>query len=99
METFTSDGALPGPAAASDEALAAHVRRTVKTNYHPCGTVRLGREGDPDAPLLPDGRVKGVEGLRVLDASAMPTIPSGNTNAPTIMIGEKCADLIKESRA
>lgn len=83
---------LPGPGATSDEALAAHVRRTVKTNYHPCGTVRLGREDDPQAPLSPEGAVKGVGGLRVLDASAMPTIVSGNTNAPTMALADRLLD-------
>jgi choline dehydrogenase len=83
---------LPGPAAISDEALADHVRRTVKTNYHPCGTVRLGREDDPRAPLTPEGAVKGVAGLWVLDASAMPTITSGNTNAPTMALADRLMD-------
>jgi choline dehydrogenase len=83
---------LPGPMATSDEALAAHVRRTVKTNYHPCGTVRLGRGDDPEAPLAPDGSVKGVAGLWVLDASAMPTITSGNTNAPTMALADRLMD-------
>jgi choline dehydrogenase len=83
---------LPGLLATSDDALAAHARRTVKTNYHPCGTVRLGRGDDPEAPLAPDGSVKGVAGLWVLDASAMPTITSGNTNAPTIALADRLMD-------
>ncbi|NAZ37851.1 GMC family oxidoreductase N-terminal domain-containing protein [Rubellimicrobium sp. CFH 75288] len=82
----------PGAEVTGGEALHAHVRRTVKTNYHPCGTVRMGRADDPLAPLGPDGAVKGVRGLWVADASAMPTIPSGNTNAPTMALADRLAD-------
>jgi choline dehydrogenase len=85
---------FPGPGAASEEALAAHCRRTVKTNYHPCGTCRMGADGDPMAVLTPDLRVRGVEHLRVIDASMMPAIVSGNTNATAMAVGERAADLI-----
>ena len=66
------------------------------TNFHVSGTCRMG--GDEMAVVDPEGRVRGIEGLRVADASIMPRIPSGNTNAPSIMIGEKVADHIKGRR-
>jgi choline dehydrogenase len=68
------------------------VRRKVELLYHPSGTVGMG---DADAPLDPELRVRGIEGLRVIDASVFPVIPSGNTNAPTIMVAERAADLLK----
>jgi choline dehydrogenase-like flavoprotein len=82
----------PGPTAIDDEALAADVRQRLELLYHPVGTCRMGA-GD-EAVVDPELRVRGVEGLRVVDASVMPTITRGNTNAPTIMIAEKGADLI-----
>lgn len=85
---------LPGSGCASDEDLAAHCRRTVKTGYHPVGTCRMGASDDADAVLTPDLRVKGVEGLRVADASMMPVLVSANTNAPTQAIADRAADLI-----
>jgi choline dehydrogenase len=85
---------MPGLAAASDADLAAHCRRTVKTNYHPVGTCRMGRASDSEAVVGPDLCVRGIEGLRVVDASIMPAIPSGNTNAPVLAIADKAADLV-----
>ena len=85
---------LPGADVTSDEGLAAHCRRTVKTNWHPVGTCKMGREDDPCAVLDTELRVRGVAGLRVIDASAMPLIPSGNTNAPAMMLADRAASLI-----
>lgn len=73
-----------------------HIRSISMTIYHPVGTAKMGPSTDPTAVVDPRLRVYGVSGLRVIDASIMPTISSGNTNAPVIMIGEKGADLIKE---
>ena len=84
---------LPGPAAKEDAAVRAHIGRYAETLYHPVGTCKMGT--DAAAVVDSELRVRGVEGLRVVDASVMPTIPGGNTNAPTIMIAEKAADLIK----
>ncbi|MFL6623975.1 MAG: GMC family oxidoreductase [Sulfurifustis sp.] len=92
---IVTEEALPGVAIADDESLEAYVRQTGETIYHPVGTCKMGI--DAHAVVDPQLRVRGVEGLRVIDASIMPTITSGNTNAPAIMIGEKGADMIKAS--
>jgi choline dehydrogenase len=84
----TGDGA----GVTSREGLAEHVRRTAETLYHPIGTCRMGPDEDSVVDL--DLRVRGVDGLRVVDASVMPEIPNGNTHAPTVMIAERAADLI-----
>lgn len=80
----------------SDAYLECHIRTISMTIYHPVGTTKMGPEWDPEAVVDPRLRVYGIKGLRVIDASIMPTISSGNTNAPTIMIGEKGSDLVKE---
>lgn len=84
---------FPGPTARSDAELAAAIRAKAESIYHPVGTCRMGV--DDDAVVDGHLRVRGVEGLRVVDASVMPRLIGGNTNAPTIMIAEKAADLIK----
>ncbi len=85
---------FPGPAVTSDADLAAHARRFVKTVYHPCGTARMGRDDDPDAVVTPDLRLRGIEALRVVDASVMPAIISGNTNATVLVVAEKAAEFM-----
>ena len=75
-----------------DEPLSEFVRQYAKTVFHPVGTCRMG--SDADAVVDTKLRVRGIEGLRVADASIMPTVTSGNTNAPTIMIAERAADFI-----
>jgi len=85
---------LPDPNCRSDEDLRAYCRRFVKTNYHPAGTAKMGKDGDPMAVLDPRLRVRGVNNLRVCDLSAMPDINAGNTQAPAMMMGDRCADMI-----
>lgn len=83
---------FPGPEARSDEAIIDYIRRAANTVWHPVGTCKMG--SDPLAVVDDRLRVHGLAGLRVADASIMPTIVSGNTNAPCIMIGEKASDLV-----
>jgi choline dehydrogenase len=84
----------PGAAAKSDADLAAFVRRTADTIYHPAGTCRMGPDNDPAAVVDPALRVRGVQGLRVADASIMPEVVNATTHAACVMIGEKAADLL-----
>ncbi|MEM1229488.1 MAG: GMC family oxidoreductase N-terminal domain-containing protein [Pseudomonadota bacterium] len=84
----------PGPDVDSDEALLAYARETGGTIYHPVGTCKMAAESDPMGVVDHAMRVRGVDGLRVIDASVMPRLVSGNTNAPTIAIAEKASDLI-----
>jgi choline dehydrogenase len=92
FDPFRGPELRPGPVVADDDAIDAWVRANATTAYHPVGTCRMG--GDAEAVVDPELRVRGVEGLRVADASVMPTIVGGNTNAAAIMIGEKAADLV-----
>jgi choline dehydrogenase len=85
---------LPGKNVTSKADLAEHCRRTVKTNWHPVGTCRMGKAKDKNAVLDSELRVRGIEGLRVIDASAMPFIPSGNTNAPTMALASRAVDFL-----
>ena len=86
---------LPGPDVNSDEEILDFARRRGTTAFHPMGTCRMGPEGDPGAVVDDALRVRGIDALRVVDASIMPTMPSANTNASTLMIAEKAADLIR----
>jgi len=92
MQKSVSEEFLPGTAAQSDEDFLDHIRQTAGTTYHPTGTCMMGQH--ERAVVDTELRVRGVEGLRVIDASIMPTVVSGNTNAATIMIAEKGADMI-----
>jgi choline dehydrogenase len=84
---------MPGRPRPGEGELVEHIRQATQTLYHPVGTCAMGT-GEL-AVVDPDLRVRGVDGLRVVDASVMPMVPRGNTNAPTIMIGEKAAALLR----
>ena len=92
MRPYRGEEIFPGPAAHTDADFETFVRRKAETIYHPVGTCRMGRDGD--AVVDSELRVRGIEGLRVVDASVMPTLIGGNTNAPTMMIAERAADLL-----
>nr|WP_199042282.1 choline dehydrogenase [Dyella sp. ASV24] len=89
---FRGAPVFPERAIASDAEYADFIRRKAETIYHPVGTCRMGKEAD--APLDSECRVRGVDNLRVVDASVMPSLPSGNTNAPVVMIAERASALI-----
>lgn len=95
LKPFAGKEVAPGPDVTSDADLDAYARATATTVYHPLGTCKMGAEKDETAVVDPELRVKGVEGLRVVDASVMPDLVGGNINAPVIMIAEKAADLIR----
>jgi choline dehydrogenase len=94
LKDFMVEEVLPGPGVSSDEELLADVRARAVANYHPVGTCRMGDE--LDSATSARLRVHGIDCLRVADASIMPSIVAGNTNAPSIMIGEKCAAMMLE---
>ncbi|MFB8788307.1 MAG: GMC family oxidoreductase N-terminal domain-containing protein [Potamolinea sp.] len=93
FDEYLGEEVAPSIKVTSDEDIKAYIRQNCDSTYHPVGTCKMGT--DSMAVVDPELRVHGVEGLRVVDASIMPTLTTGNTNAPTIMIGEKAADLIK----
>jgi len=92
FDAFRGDEIFPGRAIDSDADLTAFIRHKAETIYHPVGTCRMG--SDADAVVDAELRVRGVSGVRVVDASAMPCLPGGNTNAPTVMIAEKAAEFL-----
>jgi choline dehydrogenase len=94
FDPFRGAELSPGADVTTDAALDAHLRRKAESAYHPSCTCKMGADDDPAAVVDGNLRVRGIEGLRVVDASVMPAVVSGNLNAPTIMIAEKAADLI-----
>lgn len=95
LAPYRGEEIWPGPGIDSDAQIDAWVRQRGETIYHPVGTAKMGLPADPMAVVDKDCKVIGLEGLRVVDASVMPTLIGGNTNAPTIMIAEKIADVIR----
>jgi choline dehydrogenase len=91
---WTKREVFPGPAARTEAEIGRYVRDNAITYHHQVGTCKMGAIDDPAAVVGADLRVRGIEGLRVADASIMPKVPAGNTNAPSIMIGERAAELI-----
>jgi choline dehydrogenase len=94
MDAFRGEEFSPGPQISTDAQILDYIRNNSQTAYHPVGTCRMGPAG-PRTVVDEKLRVHGIEGLRVADASIFPTMPSGNTNAPSIMVGEKMADILK----
>lgn len=96
---FRGEEIYPGADVREEAGIIDFIRRKAESIYHPVGTCRMGRPGDPATVVDPQLRVKGVPGLRVVDASVMPRLVGGNTNAPTMMIAERAADLIRGQAA
>jgi choline dehydrogenase len=96
LKPFVMEEVIPGAECESDDQLIEEIRVRGVTNQHPVGTCKMGPETDATAVVDPRLRVHGIERLRVADASIMPQVPGGNTNAPSIMIGEKCAAMVLE---
>lgn len=94
LRHWTGTELAPGPHVTDDKDLRAYVRDNVNTWFHPVGTCKMGAETDPDSVVDTQLRVRGLSNLRVADASVMPEVTSGNTNAPTLMIAWRAADLI-----
>jgi choline dehydrogenase len=95
MENYTQEELKPGIQRASDDDILDFCRESGATIFHPSGTCKMGQ--DEMAVVDPELKVRGLEGLRVVDCSVMPTLVSGNTNAAAMMMGEKAADLIRQA--
>lgn len=95
MDAYRGPEIQPGEAIGSDAEIDAWIRENAESAYHPSCTCKIGSADDPMAVLDTDCRVIGIDNLRVVDSSVFPTIPNGNLNAPTIMVGEKAADLLR----
>jgi choline dehydrogenase-like flavoprotein len=95
MDALRGEEYSPGREIETDAQILTWIRNNAQTAYHPIGTCRMGRE--PNAVVDERLKVIGLEGLRIADASIFPTMPSGNTNAPAIMVGEKAAELIRSA--
>ncbi|MFT6270476.1 MAG: choline dehydrogenase-like flavoprotein [Alphaproteobacteria bacterium] len=99
FEQYQSREIGPGPEAQTDEQILEFIRKRAETIYHPIGTCKMGNVEDANTVVDSQLKVKGIARLRVIDASVMPSLIGGNTNAPTIMIAERAADLIKQQHA
>ena len=95
FDAFRGDELGPGPAAKTDTELDAWIDTSAESIYHPVGSCKMGPASDSGAVVDLELKVRGIDSLRVVDASVMPTVIGGNTNAPTIAIAEKVADLIR----
>jgi choline dehydrogenase len=95
MAAIAGDEFSPGKDVDTDDQILTWIRNNSQTAYHPIGTCRMGQ--GPNSVVDEKLKVHGIEGLRIADASIFPTMPSGNTNAPSIMVGEKAAELIRKA--
>ena len=93
MDPFRGEEIAPGKDVQSDDEIDAFVRQTMESTYHPCGTCRMGE--DAMAVVDSELRVRGLDGLRVVDSSVFPSEPNANLNAPTIMLAERASDMIR----
>ena len=93
MDPFRGEEIAPGAEVQSDDEIDAFVRQTMESTYHPCGTCRMGE--DAMAAVDSELRVRGLDGLRVVNSSVFPSEPNANLNAPTIMLAERAADMIR----
>jgi len=93
MDAYRGEEYSPGLHIKTDAQILDYIRNNSQTAYHPVGTCRMGQ--GPDTVVNDKLKVHGIEGLRIADASIFPTMPSGNTNAPSIMVGEKAADILR----
>ncbi|MCB1715213.1 MAG: dehydrogenase, partial [Candidatus Competibacteraceae bacterium] len=99
LEPYIARQIAPATPIQNDADIDRYIRATAITVHHPLGTCRMGDSNDPAAVVDPDLKVKGIDGLRVVDASVMPELVSGNINAAVVMIAEKAADMILQRPA